>query len=542
MTPTAVGVQRTMMNRATIGDQLRRHAKNTPDKPALIFYHPLGAREVYTYGSLNQRVNRLAGALAGFGVGRGDVVAVMSRNSPDYVTAYYATLKLGAALTGINFTFTEKEISYQVNHAEPKVLIVEDTFANRVAGIRDELVCVSNFLVSDVSSDDGPPEWPRLSSLVAPDRSVDEPQVVVDEDDVALLQYTSGTEAFPKAIMIPHRNYLISTTPAWQSALGITPEEIWLFLMPFFTIAGLGSMTTLTLVGATLVLVHAVDPPRALRIMEDEHVSIMAQTPTFYLAMTQVDGFQSASLPTLRRCLTYGGTVPQSMIDGWQKVNPEILWGTYWGQSELTQLGAVGWFRTLDDIPDRDPSWIGKPVPQLEVAVVDLEDNPAEIGELICRSPSVMLGYYKDPDGTSEVFRGGWLRTGDNVRIDKQGNLFFFDRKKDIIKTGGMNVSSQEVERVLYLHPGILQSAVVGLPDPYWSEAVTAFVVPKAGVELDAEEIIEFCKSEMAGFKVPKSIQIVEALPKDAQGKVLKRELRKTAANARGGPGDKASS
>jgi acyl-CoA synthetase (AMP-forming)/AMP-acid ligase II len=519
----------TMLGRATIGDQLRRHAQHIPEKPAIIFYHPSGERQVYSYSKLNTMVNRFAGALVGYGVQRGDVVAVMSRNSPDYVITYFAALKLGAAITGINFTFTPREINYQVNHSEPKVLVVEDVFAVKVAEAAADLPSVSTYVLSDVNGAKGPEDWPRFSDLVADGIPASEPEGDVCENDIALLQYTSGTEAFPKGVMIPHRNYLISTTPAWQAEVGISTDEVFLFLMPFFAIAGIGSMTTLMLLGATLIMVHAIDAPRALKIIEDEGVTITAQTPTFYLQMTQVDGFTDANMTSLSRCITYGGTVPQAMIDGWRAMKPDILWGTYWGQSELTQLGSVGWFQTLDDVPDGDPTWIGRPVAQLEIRVVDEEGEDAEVGELICRSPSAMVGYYKDAQKTKEVFQDGWLHTGDLVRIDTEGNLFFFDRRKDMIKTGGMNVSSQEVERVLYSFPGLLQVAVVGVADEYWSEAVTAFVVPNEDVTIDPDEVIQHCKSEMAGYKVPKAVHVVEELPKDTQGKILKRELRKMA-------------
>ena len=484
---------------------------------------------MYTYSKLNTLVNRFAAALARFGVERGDIVAVMSRNSPDYIIAYFAALKLGAAITGINFTFTAREIDYQVNHSEPKVLVVEDVFAERVAEAAVDLPSVSTYILSDISSAEGPEDWPRFSTLVADGIAAPEPEFDVHENDIALLQYTSGTEAFPKGVMIPHRNYLISTTPAWLADVGVSPDEVWLFLMPFFAIAGIGSMTTLILLGATLILVHAVDAPRALKMIEEDGVTMMAQTPTFYLQMTQVDGFADANVTTLSRCITYGGTVPQAMIDGWRAMKPDIQWGTYWGQSELTQLGSVGWFQTLDDVPDGDPTWIGRPVAQLEIRVVDEEGEDAEVGELICRSPSAMVGYFKDAQKTTEVFRDGWLHTGDLVRIDAEGNLFFFDRRKDMIKTGGMNVSSQEVERILYAFPGLLQVAVVGVPDDYWSEAVTAFVVPNADVTIDPDEVIQHCKSQMAGYKVPKTVHIVDDLPKDTQGKILKRELRKMA-------------
>lgn len=515
-----------IVRRATLGDQLRRHARTQPKKPAVIYYRPNGDREEISYSELNARANALAMHFRSFGVGRGDRVAMMSRNSPDYIVAWYATLKLGAAFTGVNFTFTEKEITYQINHAAPKVMIVEDAFRDKFDKAQSELNSVTTKIVSDTIGTDADSSWLRFSDLIASgDRN--EIEAEVDEDDIAMLVYTSGTEAFPKGVMIPHRNYIMSTTPAWSYAMDIRMEDRWLFLMPFHTIAGLGSMTTLTQIGATVILAHTVDPALAVRVIASDRITVMAQTPTFYLAMIAVNGFAQMDVGSLRRCLTYGGVVPKSMIDAWASAAPEITWGTYWGQSELSQLGSTGWFKTLEDIPGQDPSWIGKPVPQLEIRIVDDEGNDATEGELICRSPSAMLGYLNDPEKTAETIKNGWLHTGDLVRIDDDGNLFFVDRKKDMIKTGGYNVSSVEVERALYQFPAALEVAVVGVPDPYWSEAVTACIVLKPGHSATAEEFIAHCKGQLASFKVPKAVHIVEALPKDTQGKILKRELRK---------------
>ena len=370
----------------------------------------------------------------------------------------------------------------------------------------------------------------KLISTVAAASTDDDVIVDMDEHDLALIVYTSGTEARPKGVMIPHRNYLISTTQTWTWGLEIVPADVWLYVMPYHTIAGLGGTTSLTLVGATLVLPYTIEPASALRMIQDEHVTVLAQTPTFFIKLTQQEGFSTEAVASMNRCLTYGGLVPRSMIQAWQGVRPDMRWGTYWGQSELTQLGSFGWFHTIEDIPGQDPSWVGKPLTHLEIRVVDEEGNDVEIGELICRSPSTMLGYYKDPEKTAETIRDGWVRTGDMVRIDADGNLFFYDRVKDMIKTGGMNVSSQEVERELSRHPSVMIAAVVGVPDEYWSEAVTAFVVPQPGAAApDPKELIAQCKTNLTGYKVPKTVHVVEDLPRDPQGKILKRELRKLA-------------
>jgi len=508
------------IGRAVIGDQLRRHARTQPDKLAFISYALDGTRSECSYGELDRRANRFAHALLGLGVGHGDRVAAMARNSIEIVAAYYGTLKIGAAFTGINVLYGAAEIRQQLEHATPAVVVAGTQFTALIDQLRNGLPDALSYVALDST-----PDWLAFDDITAA-ASDTEPECDIDEHDLAMLVYTSGTEAAPKGVMIPHRNYLISTAPAWSWGVNTGPDDTWLFVMPFHTIAGLGSMTTLTLMGATLVLPATPDPGGSLEILEREHVTVIAQTPTFYLALCAHPNFAAADIAAVRRCMTYGGQVSPRAIDAWAAAAPDAVWGTYWGQSELSQLGTVGWFRTLADIPDADPTWIGKPVTHLEIRVVDPEGNDTHLGELCCRTPSVMLGYYKDPEHTARVLREGWVHTGDMVRIDAAGNLFFHDRLKDMIKSGGMNVSSQEVERVLHTHPTVQRAAVVAMPHPYWSEAVTAFVIPVPNTTPDPDEIIAFCRAHLAAYKVPKTVYLLDELPLDAQGKILKRELR----------------
>ena len=514
---------RAAIGRATLGDQLRRHARTRPGKVAVVGYAADGTRAETTYAELDRRANRWAHLLRRLGVGRGDRVASMARNSVDVVAAYYGALKLGAAFTGVNVLYREPEVAHQLGHAAPVVVLTDPAFSDLVAAAAPAGTLRLNY-------------GHDADGALAGEAEI-EPDADVDEHDVAMVVYTSGTEAAPKGVLIPHRNYLISTAPAWSWGVDTGPDDTWLFVMPFHTIAGLGSMTTLTMMGATLVLPSTVEPGPALEMIARDRVTVIAQTPTFYLALTAQDGFGPDAVGQVRRCMTYGGQVAPHAVDAWAGAAPQAVWGTYWGQSELSQLGTVGWFRTLDDIPGGDPSWIGKPVTHLEARVVDAEDVDAEVGELICRSPSVMLGYLDDPERTAAAFRDGWVRTGDMVRVDAEGNLFFHDRLKDMIKSGGMNVSSQEVERVVHAHPDVLRAAVVGMPDEYWSEAVTAFVVPRPGHVPDPDEVIAFCRERLAVFKAPKRVHVVEELPVDPQGKILKRELRRWGAPGQAGSG-----
>jgi acyl-CoA synthetase (AMP-forming)/AMP-acid ligase II len=510
--PDLAPQHRALLGRATIGDQLRRHARTDPARLAFVSYDAAGARSETTYGELNRLANRYADLFAAHGVGRGGRVASMASNSVDVVAAYYGALKIGASFTGINVLYRDAEISHQLGHCRADLVVAEEQFAELIASAAPER-CVRLSYGAALAE-----ELAR--------RPDTEPDAELDENDVAMIVYTSGTESRPKGVLIPHRNYLASTAPAYGWGVRTGPDDVWLFVMPFHTIAGLGTMTTLTLMGATLVLPAKTDPATALSMIARDRVTVIAQTPTFYIALARQPDFGPETVGQVRRCMTYGGQLTAHVIEAWARACPDIEWGTYWGQSELSQLGTVGFFRTLADIPGGDPTWIGKPVSHLEIRVVGPDGEDAEIGELLCRSPSVMLGYLDDPERTAEVFAGGWVHTGDMVRIDAQGNLFFSDRIKDVIKSGGMNVSSQEVERVLHEHPDVLRAAVVGLPDDYWSEAVTAFVIPHDGHSIDESALVAFCRERLAVFKAPKAVHVVTDLPTDPQGKVLKRELR----------------
>jgi acyl-CoA synthetase (AMP-forming)/AMP-acid ligase II len=513
--------------RATLGDQLRRNALRRPDREAIVAIHsPAGERRSLTYRELNSQVNRMADALAARGVGRGDVVALMGRNCPEHVVAFWAALKLGAACTGVNYTFTAREMHYQVSHSGAKAIVCEDAFVTKIDEISEPLPDLLVRVVNDAYGDaNAPASWERFSALVEEGRDV-EPSVDVDESDLAIIPYTSGTTALPKAVAIPHRNYIVSMIPAYTTGIGFIEDDTWFYTMPFHTIAGMGMQICLLSLCNTIVFPFTVNPEQALAALVDEKVTIVGQTPTFYLQLINVPGFAESDLTALRHCITYGGTMPQAMFDAFDAAAPNSDWVTLWSQSEITQTPSIGHFNSLADIPNGDAAWIGKPTAQLEVRVVGEDGNDASEGELLCRCPGLMAGYYKDPERTAEVLRDGWLHTGDLVRIDEEGNLYFVDRQKDVIKTGGMNVSSVEVERILYQHPAIQEVAVVGVAHEYWSQAVTAFVVPRAGTTCDPDEVVAFCKGQLAGYKVPKAIHLVDELPKDTQGKILKRELR----------------
>jgi acyl-CoA synthetase (AMP-forming)/AMP-acid ligase II len=519
------------LRRATFGDQLRRNALRQPTRAALVTYggpHGEGRIEI-SYAELNQRANRLANSLAEQGVVTGDVMALLGRNNAGSVVAFWAAAKLGVAVTGVNYTFTEGELHYQLAHSGAKIVVCEDAFTERVDTISDPLPELTIRITNDTFDADAPESWQRMSELVDAGSS-DEPVSDVDEHTLGIIPYTSGTTSLPKAVAIPQRNYFVSMIPSYTTGIGLLEEDVWYFTMPLHTIAGMGMQICLLSLGNTIVLPFAVDADEALKAIDAEKVTVVGQTPTFYLQLIRSEKFARTDLTRLRRCITYGGTMPQAMFDAFAEAAPDLLWITLWSQSEITQTPTIGRFRSPAEIPNGDAAWIGKPTAQLEFRVIDEDGTDASEGELIVRSPGAMAGYYKDPERTAEVVRDGWIHTNDLVRVDEEGNLYFVDRRHDVIKTGGMNVSSVEVERTLYQHPSIHEVAVVGLPDPYWMQVVTAFAVPKGDpADFDPEEVRAFCRQALAAYKVPKEIRVVSALPKDTQGKILKRQLRSEA-------------
>jgi acyl-CoA synthetase (AMP-forming)/AMP-acid ligase II len=451
------------------------------------------------------------------GIGHGDVISGMARNGADLLVAYFASLKLGAAFTTLNPAYTAVETSRQLAHSGSKALLIEDGLGLDV-DLQSQLV-LRTHAGSDLLSE-GTPLYDLAASFEAA-----ELESGVTENDLALIVYTSGTESTPKGVRIPHRNFLIGTSPAWTMERYVEPDDRFLLLSPMYTMAGIGTVTNLIAVGATIVVTSKSKPETTLEIISRERITNMSQTPTFYRRLIRTPSFARSDLSSLRQAHTYGGPIPTDVVADLTGKAPKLTWATYWGQTELTQLGAIGFFGSVAEIPMQDTRWVGRPVPQLEVRVVGEDGEASEVGELLCRSPAVMAGYHNDQARTEERIHQGWLRTGDIVRVDADLNLFFYDRKKDVIKTGGMNVSSLEVEEAIITLPGINEVAVVGLVDSDWSEVVTAFLVAPDG-RLTEDEVENHLRSRLAPYKIPKRFVYLDRLPRDGQGKVLKRALR----------------
>lgn len=512
---------------STISGALHRNALRHPDRAAVIQRDLSGNRHELTYQQLNEQVNHFTNGLRELGVAKGDIVMASSRNTIQCLVAYYGTLRSGATFTAVAPSLISREAEVLASTADPKVVVAEDWSDEGVKSLGFAADIRLAFTSSTTTSSSGIQSMEEISSF----RPELGPQVAIDETDPALIVFTSGTEELPKAVVIPHRNFMIATTPSWVIDRYILASDVFLLLAPIYTMAGIGTITNLINVGATTILLPKLQTGLVLEVIDSEGVTNTSQTPTFYRRLVKDPHFGETDLSSLRQCHIYGGSIPSEAIKTISAKVPTLEWAVYWGQSELTQLGISGTFLSLEQIPDQDVRWIGTPMQALEIRVVDEDGLDSDIGELLCRSPGIMAGYYQQPDLTTKAVEDGWLRTGDIVRVDEALNVFFMDRRKDIIKTGGMNVSSAEVEGVLRQHPLINDAAVVGRSDPEWSEIVYAFVEIADGATWNEISIHDFCNKQLAPYKRPKIYETVDSLPTDAQGKVRKRELRERLAD-----------
>jgi len=509
-----------VLRRASIGDMLMRTAARHPHKPAFVFRD----RRI-SFQAFNERVNRCAHGLMMLGVEKGDRAAIMSHNCEQFLTLWWALMKLGAIITPLNFMLKADETRYIIKHSEPKVFFVEDSLVKGILEIKDSLESVRHFGYINLSSVETPDTWLNIESLWDKECPGDEPEVEIYPDDPATLLYTSGTESLPKGVLNSHLNFYVDVMSA-VADLGVRKSDIVIGGIPFYHIAAMYLCVSFVCIGATSVIEYAPNPQEILDLTAREKVTLWVWPPAVYAVLPHLPDFEKYDLSSLRTCIVFGALSAPDVLERWKRLLPDVGFMNYYGQTEMGPLGTS----LAPDEFDARPTSIGRAHMPLSLKVFDPEDRelpPGEVGELVARGPSIMTGYYRDDESTRKTFRNGWHHTGDLVRMDEEGYVYFVDRKKDIIKSGGENVSSQEVEAVLFKYPGIVDAAVIGLPDPYWSEAVTAVVVPMPGREIVAQDIIAFCKRELAPYKAPKRVVIMEALPRNPSGKILKSLLRK---------------
>jgi len=369
-----------------------------------------------------------------------------------------------------------------------------------------------------------PQGWLDLVELLESEADTSEPLVETDDDDMCSLMYTSGTEAQPKGVMNTHRSFF-NTLLSGAADLNIRKDDAALLSIPLYHIAGKYLLLEFINLGCKLVLEYAPNPIEILELTQSEKVTYWVYPPTLYQILPSMPGFEKYDLSSLRKCLAFGAYMPQALLEQWKGILPQAEWRNYYGQSESFCLGST---LQPEEFEEKINS-IGNPHVGTEIRIFDDDDVelPAgQVGEIVMRGPFVMKGYFRDEAKTTETLRGGWLHTGDLGYFDEEGILSFVDRKKDMIKSGGENVSSLDVEGTIIQHDKVMQAAVMGMPHKYWGEAVTAVVVPYPGVELTEDEVISYCRVDLAGYKVPKKVLITSEVPTSPSGKIMKRLLR----------------
>ncbi|MDM0111847.1 long-chain-fatty-acid--CoA ligase [Variovorax sp. J22R133] len=500
---------------------LHRAARVHPKKTATIF----GSRRT-DYATMQERVARLAGAFRTAGVNTGDRVGILSLNSDRYLEYYFGTYWAGGVVNPCNIRWSASEIAYALADCDTRVLLVDDQFLPVLAQIRGLAPCISTVIhCGDAETPDGLLGYEKLIAANAPAE-----ESVRGGEDLAGVFYTGGTTGSPKGVMLPHRALYVNAL-ALQGAWGEMGNMVGLHAAPMFHLADGAFTNALAMAGGTHVMVPMFHPGSVAQAIERERVTGALLVPTMIQMLADAPGTREHDLSSLEFVLYGGSPIAEAVIDRALAVMPKASLMQAYG---MTELGPVATLLkpAYHAGPDRSLGKIrsgGQPCAICDVRIVDEADRdvPAKaVGEIIVRGPGVMLGYWNKPQETAQALKGGWMHTGDAGYMDEDGFIFVADRIKDMIVTGGENVYSVEVENAVARHPSVQQCAVIAIPDEKWGERVHAHVVCKPGTTLTLAELQGHCKSMIASYKVPRSLELVESLPMSGAGKILKNKLR----------------
>jgi len=494
---------------------LAHHATRTPDKAMTVF-----EGESISYGDMERRARALAGGLAESGVGRGDVVALLSYNCPELLETVFAANYLGAAAMPINWRLAAPEVRYILEHSGAQVLVCDESLVDLAGEATKGME--AGFVRARISSS-APEGWTTLAELRAiPSRVASVPAAA---DHVHRLMYTSGTTGRPKGVMITHANL------AWKNLahiieFGFTTADVGLACGPLYHVGALDlTTTTLIAAGATTIIHRSFDAPSVVDELERSRVTTVWLAPAMVNSIMSLPEIDKRDLSSVRVVINGGEKMPIPLVERLQRTFPSAWFADAYG---LTETVSGDTFLDRQSIVSKLGS-VGRPCLYLQLEIWDEQGRslPAgERGEIVMRGPKVFKGYWRDPEATAAAFAGGWFHTGDIGIRDDDGYLFIVDRLKDMIVSGGENIAGSEVERVLYEHESVLEAAAVGRRDDRWGEVPVAFVVLREDAPATADELLEHCRVRLARFKVPKEITFLDALPRNPSGKVLKRELR----------------
>lgn len=498
-----------------IGSWLVKHCERRAEKIAIIYND-----NRFTYRELNDRVNRLANSLVNLGVRKGDRVNALLFNRNELMEAMFACAKIGAIFVPINFRNSVDEVEYVVRDSGGVIFIYDDRLDTIVDGLKSRISQIHYYIRVGENQTKKDLDFEEL--LIQANN--DETEYVIGLNDAHMMMYTSGTTGRPKGAVLTHGNTQWNAINS-LSSLPIDEEMITLTVAPLFHIGGMSIFTTPTLYkGGTVVLQDKFDPQSTLEIIEQEKITSLFLVPAMWLAITQHTKFDQYNLSSLKFNISGGAPCPLTIIEFFQQRGIPFYEG--FGLTETAPIICV-----LDSSNSmRKNGSVGKTPMHTDIKIVDIDDKEVpvgQVGELIVKGPNIFIEYWNKPKETRDAIRNGWFYTGDLAKHDEEGFLYIVDRMKDMIITGGENVYPIEVEQVLFRHPNIKEVAIVGYPDEKWGESVKAVIALKNSAEhMSLIDVRKFCEGKLAPFKIPKQIELVAELPRNATGKVLKISLR----------------
>ncbi|UJL48204.1 long-chain-fatty-acid--CoA ligase [Virgibacillus sp. NKC19-16] len=506
--------------RNTLGDLLARTRDRMPDKFAFAYNE-----QRLNYAELDNMVNQTAHAFQMNGMKKGDMITVMSKNSLDFVVVNFALARIGAVMIPINYMLTTEDVQYILEHAEVSGFIASKEYASLLDHSAGRLDIKHRYLMEVSAAYVGElTEWTPLATART-GQPTDFVDAEIADDDLAQVLYTSGTESRPKGVMLSHKSIISEYVSSIVDGK-MDPADVAIHALPFYHSAQLHVFLGPSVyVGSSGIILGAASPELILKTIEEEGATQLFCPPTVWIGLLRHPDFEKRDLSTLEKCYYGAAIMPREILKELAERLPNARFWNFYGQTEVAPLATA--LQPEDQL--RKLGSAGVATLNVQTKIVDDEDievSRGEIGEIVHRTPHAMKGYLHDPEKTAQAFKNGWLHSGDLGVMDDEGYVTIVDRKKDMINTGGVNVSSREVEEAIYQLDGVSEVAVVSIPDTYWVEAVTAIIILKEGATLSEDEVIDFCKGKLSKFKVPKRVDFTDELPKNPSGKVMKRALR----------------
>ena len=509
-------VQLSLSKQLVLGELLAIRAGKQPNKEFLIF-----KERRFTYKQVEERVNRFSNALIALGIAKGDKVGIISMNSNEVFETYFALAKIGAVAVPNNFRYTAREYVYQLNNSDAKALVFSENYKDIITSIRTDLPKVKNYICIGETDITDSYKYEELLQ----ENPETTPEVYVDDDDPAFILFTSGTMGKPKGAVLTHKNIYLRGVALNFNTVKMNLKN-YVLLYPLFHVAGLDSAFSAIYRNCKIVILDDLSLENILTTVQNEKIGHLEMVTTLWKRLATHPNLTKYDLSSLKMGSLAAAPGPEALKSKIFELFPDIHLEDAFG---MTETSGDGILCTSNKNFMTKLSSIGLPSVTMDVRVVDKNDKDVsvgEVGEVLLRGPSVMKEYYKQPEATAEALKGGWYHTGDLVRQDEDGYYYLVGRKKDLIISGGENIYPVEIEEILCSHPRIADAAVIGVPDSEWGESVRAIIILKPDQKMQEADVIEYCKTRMASYKKPRSVEFVKAFPLNASGKVLKRVLR----------------